>query len=125
MLKIGANLKRIRQEHKLTQRDIGTVLGIDRSAYTFYETNNTNPSLETIAKLADIYDVTVGYLLGVEENHPELKKRSEELAVAESNPSPLAYLKKDEQLLLMSYRILSDEQKAKAIELIRTGLVEK
>lgn len=75
---ISKRLRQIRVEHKLTQQNIADVLGIDRTTYTFYETGVSKPSLVTLAKLADIYNVTVGYLLGVEENNPKLKRIPED-----------------------------------------------
>lgn len=57
-------LKAERKKAKLTQAEIAKQLGITRSAYTLYETDRTQPSLETAAKLADILKVSVDYLIG-------------------------------------------------------------
>ena len=69
---VSESLKKVRKEHKLTQQDIADVLGVDRSTYTFYETGKTSPSIQTLQKLSNIYNVTIGYLAGSEENRPEL-----------------------------------------------------
>lgn len=116
---IGENLKNVRKKHKLTQQDIANVLGIDRSTYTFYETGKTSPSISTVYKLAEIYNVTVGYLLGVEESGNTSVRKSVSMNVAAPEADHIAFLDKDEQLLLMCYRIISDEDKAKAIEMIK------
>lgn len=116
---VSENLKRVRKEHKLTQQDIANVLGIDRSTYTFYETGKTSPSISTVYKLAEIYNVTVGYLLGVEENKNAEVKKSVGVNVASPQADHIAFLDKDEQVLLMCYRIISDENKAKAIEMLK------
>ena len=113
------NLKRVRKEHKLTQQDIANVLGIDRSTYTFYETGKTSPSISTVYKLAEIYNVTVGYLLGVEDVNGSSGKKPVSMSVASPGADHIAFLDKDEQMLLMCYRIISDEDKAKAIELLK------
>ncbi len=116
---VGENLKKVRKEHKLTQQDIANVLGIDRSTYTFYETGKTNPSINTIYKLAEIYNVTIGYLLGVEDSAAENRKKNVSMSVAAPETDHIAYLDKDEQMLLMCYRIISDEYKQKAVEMMK------
>lgn len=57
-------LKKERKKSGLTQEDVAKQLGITRSAYTYYETDKTQPSLETAAKLADIFKVSLDYLIG-------------------------------------------------------------
>ena len=116
---MAENLKKVRKEHKLTQQDIANVLGIDRSTYTFYETGKTSPSISTIYKLAEIYNVSIGYLLGVEDGRGEAKRKSAPMNVAAQGTDHIAYLDKDEQMLLMCYRIISDENKEKAIQMMK------
>jgi len=57
-------LKKERKKSGLTQEDVAKQLGITRSAYTYYETDKTQPSLETATKLADIFKVSLDYLIG-------------------------------------------------------------
>ena len=116
---MAENLKKVRKEHKLTQQDIANVLGIDRSTYTFYETGKTSPSISTIYKLAEIYNVSIGYLLGVEEPKGEVRKKTVSMNVAAQGTDHIAFLDKDEQMLLMCYRIISDENKSKAIQMMK------
>lgn len=118
---ISKRLRQIRVEHKLTQQNIADVLGIDRTTYTFYETGVSKPSLVTLAKLADIYNVTVGYLLGVEENNPKLKRIPEDYGAdckLESN-DPISLLSRDERQILMFYRVLSEQGKKEAAQVMK------
>lgn len=118
---ISKRLRQIRVEHKMTQQNIADVLGVDRTTYTFYETGVSKPSLVTLAKLADIYNVTVGYLLGVEENNPALKRMPEDYGVdckLESN-DPISLLSRDERQLLMCYRVLNEEGKQEASRVMK------
>lgn len=110
-------LKKVRDEHNLKQHDIATVLGIDRSTYTFYETGKTCPSLPTMIKLAELYNCSLGYLAGTEENHPERKLRTGQ--VASSNPDGISYLNKEEQLVIMCYRLIPEEKRDEVIEYLR------
>ena len=56
-----------RKLNKLTQRQIAEKLGIAQSSYIRYENGSAEPTLETLVKLADLFDVPVDYLLGRKE----------------------------------------------------------
>lgn len=118
---LSDKLRAIRKEHKLTQQNIADVLGIDRTTYTVYELGTTTPSPSTLVKLSQIYNVTVGYLLDVEDNRPELirepQAQSSESCVLGSDP--LALLKKDEKELLMYFRVLPPETKNEVTKKLR------
>ncbi len=117
---LAERLRQIRLEHNLTQQNIADVLGCDRTTYTLYETATTSPSPTTLYRLAQMYDVTVGYLMGVEkDNHPERKREPGTHELVVSGVDPLSSLSRDEKKLLMSYRILSPEEKKEILDLLR------
>ncbi|MXV35789.1 MULTISPECIES: helix-turn-helix domain-containing protein [unclassified Saccharibacter] len=49
---------------KLTQADVSAAVGISRPHLAAAEAGHANVSLETIAKLADFYEVSLDYLVG-------------------------------------------------------------
>ncbi|EAF8900108.1 XRE family transcriptional regulator, partial [Listeria monocytogenes] len=51
-----------------TQEDISKILGISRGAYSHIENGRNEPDMETIVKLADIFEVSTDYLLGKSNN---------------------------------------------------------
>lgn len=58
---------RLKQERimlNLSQHDIAVKVGTSNKNISKYEQGLANPSLETLTKLADIFDCTVDYLLG-------------------------------------------------------------
>ncbi len=110
---IGESLKKVRLEHNLKQKDISEAIGIDRSTYSFYETGKTNPSLETLCAIAKIYNVTIGYLIGKEANNPELRVRANAVSSA---VDPIALLSKDEQTLLIYYRLAQEDMKKEMLD---------
>ena len=57
-------LRAERKKAKLTQEDMAKQLGITRAAYTLYETDKTQPSLESAAKIAEILKTSLDYLTG-------------------------------------------------------------
>lgn len=114
---LGDRLRAIRKEHGLTQQNIADVLGVDRTTYTVYEGGSITPSPATLVKLSQIYNVTVGYLIGVEENHPELRKIPDEKQEKKLLSSdPISLLKKEEKELMLYFRVLSDAEKHKIID---------
>ena len=113
---LGDRLRTIRKENNLTQKNIADVLGIDRTTYTVYEGGSITPSPATLDKLSKVYNVTVGYLIGVEDNHPELRRAPDEGKEEKVLGSdPIALLKKDEKELLLYFRVLPPEEKLKFI----------
>ena len=60
------NLKELRKNEKLTQTDIAKILNVAKSTYCGYELGSSEPTLETLIKLADYYGVSLDYLVGRE-----------------------------------------------------------
>ena len=57
-------LKKLRKERGLNQSALAKQLDISVSAYGNYELDQRDPSIETLIKLADFYNVSIDYLLG-------------------------------------------------------------
>lgn len=53
-----------RKLNHLTQREVASRLGISQPSYVRYENGKAEPTLENLVKLADLFDVSVDYLLG-------------------------------------------------------------
>ena len=53
-----------RKLNKITQRQLAEYLQIAQPSYIRYENGSAEPSLETLVKIADYFDVSVDYLLG-------------------------------------------------------------
>ena len=61
-------LKYYRHECGLTQQQVADRLKIERSTYTYYETGKTKPDINTLIKIAKVFNVNYTALLkGVEE----------------------------------------------------------
>ena len=68
------NIRSLRIDHEYTQKQIAAYLGISQNTYSQYEVGILNYPVETLMKLADLYGVSVDYLLGrtnVKEPHPK------------------------------------------------------
>lgn len=61
---IAESLKRFRKKWGLTQKQIASVLGVSQQTYQVYEGKSV-PSASIIVQLANHYNVTADYLLGL------------------------------------------------------------
>ena len=58
------NIRSLRIDKGYTQRQIAEVLGISQNTYSQYEVGVLNYPVDALLKLADLYGVSVDYLLG-------------------------------------------------------------
>lgn len=61
---LGQRLRQLRIERGLRLLDIANVIGVTLRAIQNYESGIREPSLATLVKLADFFDVSTDYLLG-------------------------------------------------------------
>lgn len=75
----GRRLRHLRKAHKYTMEDIGRKLGIAKSSYGGYEAESKKPPLDKLTQLAEIYDVSVDYILGLTDD-PDPKKERKDIS---------------------------------------------
>ena len=63
-LELIKNLKKLRLERGLTQKQLADALGIDRTAVAKYETGKNGATSEMLEKIADYFAVSSDYVLG-------------------------------------------------------------
>ena len=63
-MKFNENLKHLRKVKGVLQKEVAAYLGITQKAYGFYELGQRAPSINTILKLCDYFEVTADELLG-------------------------------------------------------------
>lgn len=61
---IYENIRNLREDRDLKQKDLATMLNVSQNTYSQYETGTIELTASTLIKLADFYDVSVDYLLG-------------------------------------------------------------
>ena len=66
-MKFNERLKAIRKECGLTQRDVYLKLNMSPNGYASYEQGRTEPSVDTLVKLCQIFDVSAYVLLGLKD----------------------------------------------------------
>lgn len=85
-MNLGENLKQLRLEKKMTQKQLATRLGVAISAVSSYEADTRCPTLDTLINYARIFHVSTDYLLDLEPNSTlDVSDLSEEeiLAIAQ------------------------------------------
>lgn len=63
MVDFSVRLKQLRKDKHLTQEQVGRRIGVTASMVSSYETDIRLPSYEVMVKIADLFGVTVDYLL--------------------------------------------------------------
>ena len=67
------NLRSIREDKDIKQKDIAAYLNVSQNTYSQYETGVISLTAEVLIKLSDYYKVSVDYLLD-RHNNPTLQK---------------------------------------------------
>ena len=62
------NLRAIREDKDIKQKDIAKYLNVSQNTYSQYETGVISLTAEVLIKLADYYDVSVDFLLDRTDN---------------------------------------------------------
>lgn len=60
---MSENLIELRKAKKLTQIQVAEYLNVNRSTYTKYETGVSEPNIDTMKKLAELFEVDVNALV--------------------------------------------------------------
>ncbi|QHW30869.1 helix-turn-helix domain-containing protein [Paenibacillus rhizovicinus] len=63
-MNIGSIIYKLREDRGWTQEQTAGLLGISRAALSHYEKNRREPDSETLSKFADLFNVSVDYLVG-------------------------------------------------------------
>lgn len=67
------NLRGIREDRDIRQREIAEYLNVSQNTYSQYETGVISLTADVLIKLADFYNVSIDYLLDRTSN-PKLQK---------------------------------------------------
>lgn len=64
LLDLSVRLKELRLEKRLRQDQLAALVGLEKPSISMYENDMRQPSYETLVRFADVFNVTVDYLLG-------------------------------------------------------------
>ena len=86
-------LKELRKENKKTQLEIAELLHTTSQSYGRYELEISEPTIDTLCKLADYYGVSLDYLVGRE------------------HANDFAYLSEQEKIIVTTFRQMNNDNK--------------
>ena len=124
LLTLAERLRKFRETCGFSQQQIADKLNIHRATYSYYELGRTEPSVENLIRLAQIFNVTLYSLLGIDGHKasgfadpgikisPEEEKRLNKLV----GTSKVGELTTQEKKLILSFRTLTAEQRNNIIE---------
>lgn len=72
-------LRDLREDHDITQKELADYLHVRQNTYSQYETGQRQLPLEALIRLAEFFDTSTDYLLGltdVPHPYPRSTKRS-------------------------------------------------
>ncbi len=82
MTSVGKNLKNIRKKNDLTQDELAEKLSVTRQAVSNWENGKTEPDIETLTKIAQIFDISIDELVdGIPKGIKELRGKKSHLYI--------------------------------------------
>lgn len=64
MLKLNERIRALRKEKKITQEEAAKLCGISNMSYCRYERGEREPDATILWRMADLFGVSVDYLIG-------------------------------------------------------------
>lgn len=114
-------LKELMEKRKISWTELCKTLNIGKNQQAYWRKNDSAPDGSTLVKLADFFDVTTDYLLGIEKQMDTVIERTGNVltnSISESPSSTLIInqnLSKQEQDLIELFRELNIEQQYKIL----------
>ena len=95
----------LRTERGLSQRTVAKELNISQGTYNNWENEKTQPSIDQLKILAEMFDVSVDYLIGNSEDYAAV--------------SVTKAFSEEEEWLLKKFRGLNEEEKSAVLTLFK------
>ena len=70
---LGQNLKDMRIKNKYNQEDIAEQLGVTKQTISNWEKGKRTPDIDSLIKLANIYQVTLDSLIGIDKRTEDIE----------------------------------------------------
>ncbi len=118
----AAALRKYRMQAGFSQREVATILRMNRSTYTYYETGKTAPDPETLNRIAKIFGVPMETFFDAGEaplklsDSGQVRKRANK--IKRPDPQRIGDLTTEEKQVIAFLRVkcLSDESVLQALQ---------
>ena len=82
MTSVGENIKNIRKKNNITQEELAEKLNVTRQAVSSWENGKTEPDIETLTNIAQIFDISIDELVdGIPKGIKELRGKKSHLHI--------------------------------------------
>ena len=81
-ISFAMRLKKLREQKKLNQTELANLLEVSNGSISKWERGDRQPDYETLERIADIFNVTIDYLLG----RSDAKYKSDDSQMSFSTP---------------------------------------
>lgn len=102
-------IKEFRKSRKITQVELANALGVSQASITAWERGISNPTLENILKISELYNVSVDELLTRNTVHNCKKKQATDVKYTPE-------ISDEEREFLTTFRKLSIRDKVKVLD---------
>ncbi len=88
MIAIGEKITQLRKQHQLSQAEFAKKIDVSRTIIGNYERNTNMPSVEILLKMANIFDVSIDYIIGegqLSSYDKQVLKRIEEIELLDND----------------------------------------
>lgn len=96
-------IREVRKAKKLSQTELAEMLHVHQTAVSQWENGKTEPDMDNLCRIADIFGVTVDYLLGVDTQSKTIDEQLSEIDFALSG----------------EIRDLNDDEKQDVLDFVR------
>ena len=86
---IGANIRKLRVQHGMTQKNLADKLFVSAQAVSRWENDEVEPSIGTITELAKIFGVTADEILGIEAKEAQKNEEEKEDSKQQKKEEPV------------------------------------
>ena len=117
-------IKQLRKENNLTQSELADKLNCSLSKIGMWETNKREPTKDDLIMLANAFDISVDYLLGLDDKSQTKNKRLQNIDLENAFKNNCAsyyeiaeFLNVPEKLVVEKFKYLSSKNNTGYIEL--------
>lgn len=94
-ISFAMRLKKLREQKKLNQTELANLLEVSNGSISKWERGDRQPDYETLERIADIFNVTIDYLLG----RSDVKYKSDDSQMSFSTPQEaLSFILKQDMI---------------------------
>ena len=75
VIELYEHIRSLREDRDLSQKEIAAILGMSQTGYSKYETGENDIPTQILIKLAEYYNTSVDYLVGLTDNPKPYERR--------------------------------------------------